>query len=1252
MRSCLKKALTALVVLLLLLSVTLVLAPYWLPWLAVPLLRHLDVQVDTVEAADYNRLKITALHWQAADASLSVQIETIEAPNLWAWLGAGLRHREIPPLIVEGWTISLNQVEETELAESEQAVDLRELFLQASSQLHGWQRWTPQLKLHRGRLNIADTHVLIDPVHYVNNTLTLQGSLADSIPVLDAPSDFALALEWPENQPLHIHLAIPGAEIEAKLNARLTDAAPARLEVDATVSWHDNRIPIQASWADHGLLPTSALVSFEALTLPPGLVDMAPYNDCTLNGSAQWTGEELAVDLSLSATPDHSGPEHFPPLSARLEGVLAFDHFTLNTLHVNGQWIEVQLSAPLEVVWDDLQATSDATLDFKADFSQQSILPLNGTVLANAEVIHRHGAFPQVNASGHAHDLQTADITLTDLQFQATLDWPHLHLQKLDARLGTQSMASIHGSVDLEAQSTQHAELSLSLYPEDLGGILRDYPVGWDILTASAEFSGPWLETAHQGNLSLKQLAVEGIPAVDFSIEWDGVDSSLARLGVEATSDLLSIIMDGSMAISDGSVQAEVSALNIRIPQQPPLNLQAPFNIKAPLDGSSVDFSRVHLEADNDTTISAFGQFKRLDRGHFEISVDHFGINWIDPLLPEQNLDFPLEMTRLRLQAKWDDGPLELSLSTHLNYLPDDQPPIDAHLNLHTGLESVRLEELLLRQDGRALVTGNGSIPLILNPANPAEPYTIDPAGPLELKLETLPNPEFWALLQRITGVELENPELNLLLSGTTASPRGQLEARIQRAAHVVDDYIGTADQTEAEVTDIVVQLILNESGLHLERMQAVVEGHKIDGSGLWPMTSQTWQSLWNNGTLPDWDQARGRIVMADTPIEAFKEFLPDILRPSGTFSIQAMLEPGKQLTGELRIQGGQTMPIMPLGILESMEADISFHMDEVVIRSMSARVGERPVTIEGSIGIADLDNPVYRLKIKGERVPFVRMPGLILRGSPELSLNTNPETMRTTLSGDVTLNESFVVMDLASLLDQRGGGTPATRPPFFSVEDQPVADWYLRLKVKGDDFMRVRTPVMEGRISADFDLRGTFREPFAFGHAAVDRGVILFPFAAFRIQQGTVRLRQSDPYRPMLDMTATARLYGYDLRMELSGTMDDPALVFTSTPSLDSSEILLMVTTGQIPTSDLSRSTASRLSGLGVFLGKTVLADLGLVDPLDDSLEIRVGENITDSGRDTLEIEYHLSPRWSIQGQYDRFDAYNMDLKWRIFSR
>jgi translocation and assembly module TamB len=107
---------------------------------------------------------------------------------------------------------------------------------------------------------------------------------------------------------------------------------------------------------------------------------------------------------------------------------------------------------------------------------------------------------------------------------------------------------------------------------------------------------------------------------------------------------------------------------------------------------------------------------------------------------------------------------------------------------------------------------------------------------------------------------------------------------------------------------------------------------------------------------------------------------------------------------------------------------------------------------------------------------------------------------------------------------------------------------------------------------------------------------------------------------------------------------------VFTSSPALDSGQLLMMVMTGAAPSNGIGYSNTQRFARLGAYFGQGLLGSFGVDAGNADRLSIVPGETISEQGRETYTVEYKLADRWKWVGEYDQFDDYNFGLKWRLY--
>ncbi|MEO6035964.1 MAG: translocation/assembly module TamB domain-containing protein, partial [Verrucomicrobiota bacterium] len=194
------------------------------------------------------------------------------------------------------------------------------------------------------------------------------------------------------------------------------------------------------------------------------------------------------------------------------------------------------------------------------------------------------------------------------------------------------------------------------------------------------------------------------------------------------------------------------------------------------------------------------------------------------------------------------------------------------------------------------------------------------------------------------------------------------------------------------------------------------------------------------------------------------------------------------------------------------------------------------------------------------------------------------------------------------------------------------------------------RSPIFRGELSTSLKIEGTLKEPMALGDATINSGVVQFPFANLRVDQGFISLTSENPYRPQLSVNASARTFGYDVKMILSGPAEKPVVEFSSNPGLTSEQILLMITAGELPRDEIAFSTQQKAGRLAFFLGKSLFSKFGSAE--ESKLEIRSGDDVSEQGKETYFLEYKLTKDWSIVGEYDRFGGVNAGVKWIFFSK
>ncbi len=408
---------------------------------------------------------------------------------------------------------------------------------------------------------------------------------------------------------------------------------------------------------------------------------------------------------------------------------------------------------------------------------------------------------------------------------------------------------------------------------------------------------------------------------------------------------------------------------------------------------------------------------------------------------------------------------------------------------------------------------------------------------------------------------------------------------------------------------------------------------------------------------LPDWREAQAHLKIQDAELAAFASLLPELLSPEGNLRADVALEKGGMLNGAVVLNGARTRPLADVGPLRNIHATALLTGTDLQLTNASAEIGGQNVNINGAVDLRDYltqrrpPMPPFHVRLSGTNVPLVRQPTLLLRADLNLAA-TNSRGGTPVITGRVRLRDSLFLADLQALVPQRTA-TVKKRPPYFSVEKEPWADWRLALEVSGEGFMRLQTPIFRGKVSTTMHLESTLKDPLALGEVKIDSGTVAFPFGSLDVKQGLISLTSANPYHPELYVTASVERFGYNIKMEATGPADAPIVQFSSTPPLGSEDIVMMLTTGKVPQGiDVTTTTQQRAQGLALFVGKNLLSEFGIGGESESRLTIKSGEQISEAGRPTYEVDYKINDRWSIIGEYDRFDQYNLNLKWKVYSK
>jgi len=866
--------------------------------------------------------------------------------------------------------------------------------------------------------------------------------------------------------------------------------------------------------------------------------------------------------------------------------------------------------------------------------------------------IEPHGArLPVVQFRFSTGEVNAGPLAAQAILVRGGFASPILKLEEVRVDFVDGSAVKADGAFDTETKQIQEGHWQTS------GGFLQKLlpGVSYAELTASGEVNGPLTNLTHRGEVAFKTCRMNGLKPFDFKATWTGQQQHLAAAGIEvaAGSSVVSIGASADLDLTEGGMAATLNQLSLRRGQQELCSLQQPCavafragNTNSPGPRWSLGVKALDWRGQRHV-ISATADVAWPAQGAATLNLTNIALADFSDFLEADIAN--LLVAELAVSAHWSNGPVHSVIFAAASLTNAMGEVFELRGNVKTG-ETIVIEQLALASRYAPTLSAAGTLPARIIPERGEVMLVWDHAQNIALTAEWKNGPPKAVSVPLGTQghLEISKPDLLLQVSGTPDKPTAELKVAATKLAW----QLKTNHTPLPALEDVQLAVEVRPDAIRLKSFGAKVDGQPIRASGDWPIAAEAWRELWSDKKPPDWNQARGQLELKAAEVAAFSVYLPEMLAPEGQFNAALELKTDKRIEGVLSLTNAATRPIGTITPLRDIAALVRFDGHRAVLESFGGQIGGQPVRADGFVSLPTLDGGGldYHLNLRGTNVPLSRSPELLLRGDLEMSLRGS-SNLPPILSGGVTLRDGLFVQN-ASALVWSAPTRPEWRPPYFSVTNAPFADWKLDLAIRGDQFLRVRTPVFSGIASADFQLRGSLVAPVLTGDARVNSGRLIFPFGALTLNQGMASFSGNDPRGPDLQINASGRNYRYDLRLEVKGPADGANVILSATPPLTSEQILLMLTAGEMPQSNFAFSNSARAGRLGTFMGTDLLSRYLGSDPATERLVFRTGESISVEGRLTYSVEYRLTDRWSIIGSYDEFNAFNADLKWKVFTR
>lgn len=1209
-----KRILITLSVGVVLLAVAVLALPWWWGTAVRQVGGDYGVTFSTYERVGYGRWMLKDVAWRQSGVVL--QADRVEAPHPLGWWW---RKSAASPVLIDGLKLDLSGIEK-EAGGSEGGVQGPR---SAIAMFHRIEPLLPPVKISSARMVVAEQSALaFEDLSLVGFDLGIARitfeEFSASLALRMATDDFAAK----EGHGFEFTVR------ESSGNwAMHGQSSPPNDQLNLQGEWLGQEFSGFASFVSDLWVPDSGEIRAEQWTLPAAAVGLDDYYKSIAGRfELNWNGNRFHRVL-LAVESESEETSETPPLSVMITGSAGGESVEVETLQILSPGLSVSTDEPFEISQESAIEGAVTHLQVQADLAEFPLMEGRGTMAGSLKLTTRSNAWPLMEFALDVSEVGIGEYPSLSGMVGFNVAWPEWAIDTLSLRDEAGSRVRLEASGNGLERRIENGLWAASVVPASVQAWAPS-EISWNEINSTGVFQGSYDEIDHEGELQADDILVNGLKPLAVTGNWSGrgkhVDGALVAKSGEAQANI-----SGGVQASQAQLEIELRRGDERIFQSPtPLTVSwqeglsvADLDIKGP--GIALSSSRFTAA-----------------EGTVKVDLSQPDWTWLGDWW-EAPPEVP-EIRKLQADLVWRDGQLTGAAVFDGNVPVSEGVIIQMQFDAVSDGKTVDIARGELGWENEAIASVRGELPLRFLTTSPY--WEINAEGEIDARMVLERSPNLWRKLAQESRVRVESPTFDLELGGTWQRPTGKGRLSVDKITVLPKP----GETSWPIITAVEAQLVDDGSGLAVDPLQARFDGQAIVLRGQLPFTPEEWSEVSDAPMRYFREQGRGSISIPRADLAALAKFVPDMLVPTGEVEVALEYAPGRGVDGQIQLRGAVTRPLGPLGALQDVTADLRFANRGLDVREVRALMGGQRVELSGDANWPESGEVELDLALRGRNLPLVRSTGILLRSDLDLRIRSD-STGAGEVSGEARLRDGLILVDVRSLLPKGGGAAvPGRRPPFFSVGVEPLNHWNLDVRVSGEKFLRLRTPVVTGTASVDVRLDGTLETPRSIGDISLDEGELRLPFARLTIDEAFAQLTDVDPYDPEIRLDATGQRLGYDLTFALSGKASDPRLDLQASPTLTSEEVLLLVMAGVTPQRNGQSDATNRALKLGMYFSQGVLGDLLGTDE-NGRLTVSTGEKLSRQGKETFRFDYELADRWNVVAEYDEFDHYNAALKWRV---
>ncbi len=292
------------------------------------------------------------------------------------------------------------------------------------------------------------------------------------------------------------------------------------------------------------------------------------------------------------------------------------------------------------------------------------------------------------------------------------------------------------------------------------------------------------------------------------------------------------------------------------------------------------------------------------------------------------------------------------------------------------------------------------------------------------------------------------------------------------------------------------------------------------------------------------------------------------------------------QFAGHIDLQRGDIRLADPQIIVSDLDGRLLFARDELTIADLRGSANGGTLSVTGRVGYAGLQPTDGRLSVQGRGMALSLPDPLKTEADANLSLGIEHGVL--SLAGEVTVLRGSYRQPLSIA----GGLLQVLQQLEASVEDEDpsmIDTMALDVRIATAEDIMVDNNYARLALGADLRLRGTVARPVLAGRAEAREGGRIFLGGNVYQLVGNGAIDFADPSRivPDLNITAEARVSGYEVTLTLKGTPIRLETTLSSYPPLGQADIVSLLVTGRVQADSRPLPTIGREQMLAYLSGE-----------------------------------------------------------------